>query len=38
VAAFLENNLEVRSEKIDLSGDPEKLAQSWLKVNGELGR
>jgi hypothetical protein len=32
VAAFFENNVEVRREKIDLSGDPEKLAQSWLKM------
>jgi hypothetical protein len=31
VAVFLENNVEVRTEPIDLSGDPEKLAQSWLK-------
>jgi hypothetical protein len=31
VAAFLENNVEVRSEKIDLTGDPGKLAEQWLK-------
>lgn len=30
VAAFLENNVEVKREKIDLAGDPAKLAQVWL--------
>ncbi len=31
VAAFLENNVEVRREPVDLSGDPAKLAQVWLQ-------
>ena len=31
VAAFLENNVELRREIVDLTGNPEKLAREWLQ-------
>jgi hypothetical protein len=31
VAAFLENNVQVRTQNVDLSGDPKELAQLWLE-------
>ena len=30
IAAFIENNAEVRSEPVDLAGNPERLAREWL--------
>ncbi|MGC9947202.1 MAG: hypothetical protein ABSF64_12605 [Bryobacteraceae bacterium] len=30
VAAFIENNAEVRSVPVDLTGDPESLVREWL--------
>jgi len=30
VAAFIENNAEVRSAPVDLAGNPESLAREWL--------
>ncbi len=33
-AHFLVNGAETRSEKIDLNGDPEKLAKHWLDIVG----
>jgi hypothetical protein len=30
VAAFIENNAEVRSVTVDLAGNPESLARDWL--------
>jgi hypothetical protein len=38
VAVFLENNIEVRSEPVDLSGNPETLAQSWLSPGAGGGQ
>jgi hypothetical protein len=34
MAHFLVNGAETRSEKIDLNGDPEKLAKRWLDIVG----
>jgi hypothetical protein len=30
VAAFIENNVEVRTAPVDLAGDPESLVREWL--------
>jgi len=30
IAAFLENNAELRTERVDLEGNPETLARKWL--------
>jgi len=30
IAAFIQNNAEVRSAPVDLAGDPENLARAWL--------
>ena len=32
VAAYLENNLETRTEPLDLKGDPEELVRQWLSA------
>ena len=29
-AAFIENNVEVRTAPVDLAGDPESLVREWL--------
>ena len=31
VAVFLENNAETRTEPVDLTGDPSRLAREWLQ-------
>jgi hypothetical protein len=30
IAAFIENNVEVRTAPVDLAGDPESLVREWL--------